>query len=29
VVPPGMRFRRERSGNLIIEIGASSKSQGR
>ena len=29
VVPPGMRFRRERSGNLIIEIGASSKSQAR
>jgi N-methylhydantoinase A len=29
VVPPGMRFSRERSGNLIIEIGASSKSQAR
>jgi N-methylhydantoinase A len=25
VVPPGMGFRSDRSGNLIIEIGASSR----
>ncbi len=29
VVPPGIAFRTERSGNLIIETGASSKSQDR
>ena len=29
VVPPGVTFRRERSGNLIMETGACSKSQGR
>ncbi|MGC2185354.1 MAG: hydantoinase/oxoprolinase family protein [Terriglobales bacterium] len=29
VVPPGMAFRRDRSGNLIIETGTSSKSQDR
>ncbi len=28
-VPPGVTFRRERSGNLIMETGACSKSQGR